>query len=392
MGKHIKNGIFLIFLIILSFAYSCSKNETASEIRIGGIFDLTGATHEICVPYADGIRKYIDYVNEKGGINGRKVRLIEADYGYLLPKSKEIYDKLVKKDKVHAILGWGTGDTEHLVPYVTRDKVPFMSGAYSQKLGIIDKAPYNFLIGVTYSDQMRIALRYILESWKDKSSKPKVAFIYNETEFGISPIHSGREYVKMHGIELVAEEIVSLDAREARAQLLRIKAKNADFVIIQETTWATSVILKDAKQLGIKTKFIGLNWCVDEKLIALAGEAAEGFMGVIPFVFTDSNLPGIQRILDYTRRKNIKIEGYMLRFIQGWVTAEVMLEGVKRAGNKISGTGIKKGLESISDYSTGGITAPITFSPSNHIGCNKLKIGKVVNTSWQLITDYLSGS
>lgn len=380
--------LVLIALIGMVFFSGCNK-KPVHEIKAGALFDLSGATYEISVPYADGIRRYVDYINEKGGINGRKVKLIDMDYGYLVPRAKVAYEKLIN-EKVHVIFGWGTGDTEYLRPRIAEDRIPFMSASYSSKLGIIGEAPYNFLIGVTYSDQMKIVLKYILDQWKDPSRKPRVAFIYSDTEFGKSPIPEGRAYAASLGIEVVTEEIVSLDAREAKEQLLRIKQKKADFAILQETTWAASVILKDAKKMKIDTRFAGLNWCADEKLIALAGEASEGFIGAIPFEFTDPTIPGVARIMEYNRRKGIDIEGYILRNIQGWATAEVMLEGVRLAGDDLSGAGIKRALESMRNYSTGGITAPVTFTASDHRGCKKLKLGEVKNGRWQIMTGYLS--
>jgi branched-chain amino acid transport system substrate-binding protein len=383
-----RNVLVLIALMGILFFTGCDKGK-GNEIRVGALFDLSGATYEISVPYADGIRRYVDYINENGGINDRKVKLIDMDYAYLVPRAKVAYEKLIH-EKVHVILGWGTGDTEYLRPRIAADRIPFMSASYSSKLGVIDEAPYNFLIGVTYSDQMKIVLKYILDSWKDPSRKPRVAFIYSDTEFGKSPIPEGRTYAASIGIEVVAEEIVSLDAREAKEQLKRMKEKRADFAILQETTWAASVILKDAKKMKLNTRFIGLNWCADEKLIALAGEASERFIGAIPFEFTDSTLPGIAKIMEYNRRKGIDIEGYILRNIQGWATAKVMLEGVRLAGDDLSGPGIKKALEGMRNYSTGGITAPVTFTASDHRGCKKLKLGEVKNGRWQIITGYLS--
>jgi branched-chain amino acid transport system substrate-binding protein len=379
----------LIVLVTIAISAGCDKKRSVQEIKVGAIFDLSGATYEISVPYADGIRRYVDYINEKGGINGRKVKLIDMDYAYLVPRAKVAYEKLIQ-EKVHVILGWGTGDTEYLRPRIAEDRIPFMSASYSSKLAIMDEAPYNFLIGVTYSDQMQIVLKFILDQWKDPSRKPRVAFIYSDTEFGKSPIPDGRAYAASMGIEVVIEEIVSLDAREAKEQLLRIKRKKADFAILQETTWAASVILKDAKKMKLDTKFIGLNWCADEKLIALAGEASEGFIGAIPFEFTDPAIPGIVKFMDYNRRKGIDIEGYILRNIQGWATAEVMLEGVRRAGDDLSGPGIQRALEEMRNYSTGGITAPVTFTTTDHRGCKQLKLGEVKNGRWQVITGYLS--
>ncbi|MCG7851933.1 MAG: ABC transporter substrate-binding protein, partial [Methanosarcinaceae archaeon] len=169
--------LVLIALTGLVLLAGCDNKKHVNEIKVGAIFDLSGATYEISVPYADGIRRYVDYINEKGGINGRKVKLIDMDYGYLVPRAKVAYEKLVKEG-VHVILGWGTGDTEYLRPRIAEDRIPFMSASYSSKLGIIDEAPYNFLIGVTYSDQMKIVLKFILDQWKDPSRKPRVAFIY----------------------------------------------------------------------------------------------------------------------------------------------------------------------------------------------------------------------
>ncbi len=354
------------------------------------MFDVTGATREISVAYADGIRLYIEYINKTGGVNGRPVRLIEMDYGYLISRAKTVYEKLVKEYRVHAILGWGTGSTEYLRPRVASDKIPFMSASYSAKLADIKDSPYNFLIGVTYSDQVRIALKYILDQWKNPGRAPRVAFIFNDTEFGRSPVPDGINYAAKHGIELVAQEVVSLDAREAMEQLGRIKDKKADYVIIQETTWATAVILKDARRMGLSASFIGLNWSADEKLIALAGRASEGFTGTIPFIFTDRSFPGIKPLLEYSRSKGMDVEDYISRYIQGWVTALIMIEGIRRAGDDVSGPGIRKGLETIRDFDTGGITAPLTFTPSSHAGCRSLKLGQVKNGRWRIVSGYLS--
>ncbi|MBN1276738.1 MAG: ABC transporter substrate-binding protein [Deltaproteobacteria bacterium] len=383
-------SILIIFVIIVPFSFACSSKKDSSEIRIGGIFALTGLTHEVSIPYADGIRNCIEHINEKGGINGRTIRLIDEDYGYLFTRAVKVYRMLVEDEDVHAVFGWGTGDSEYLMPKVTKDRIPFMSASYSSELGQAEKAPYNFLIGVTYSDQIRIALKYILINREEKTRRPRVALIYSDTAFGRSPIADGRDYAASNDMDIVAEEIVSLDAFEAVDQLKRIKEKGVDYTIIQQTVWATSVILKDARKLGLKTSFIGLNWCVDEKLIALAEDSAEGFLGLLPFLFTDEMIPGIREISEYNAGKGIGIEGSSHRYIQGWTTARVMAEGIRRAGDDLSGPGIKKGLENIKEFSTGGITAPISFSSTDHRGTDRLRIGIVRDGKWKVVSDYLS--
>lgn len=175
--------LFLFSLIVLiSFTFACKK-DTPKEINIGGIFDLSGPTGEVGKGYAEGIIDYIKYLNEeKGGINGRKINLIWKDYEYKISEAYSWYDKL-KENKVIAIIGWGTGDTEALAPKITDDKIPYISASYSEKLANGGMYPYNFIGSVSYSDQARIALKYISNNDREAT----VAFIYNDTGFGRSP-------------------------------------------------------------------------------------------------------------------------------------------------------------------------------------------------------------
>ena len=385
-----KKYVLMSFVIVLSifFILSCKKN-TSNEIIVGGLFDITGQTAETGTKFAEGIRSYIDFINIKGGINGRKVRLIEYDTAYMTTRDLAAYDRLVNDDNAHLIIGWSTGGTTALLPKIKKDKIPFTSVSLSKNLADVKIAPYNYLMAPTYSDQMKIIFKYILSEWKDISRKPKVTLLYNDTEFGKSPVSDARLYAEQMGIEIVSEEIVFLDAREAGDQIRRMKEKKPDYAIINETAWSASVILKEAKKNNLKTRFIGLIWCTDEKVVAFSGKDAEGYMGVFPFLI-DADIPGIKEIMKYNIQKNSTDFIPPVRYINGWVLVKVMLEGVRRAGDDLSHEGIINGIESINDFSTGDITAPFSFSKTKHVGYKKVKLGRVLNGKWQIITGFLS--
>ena len=361
-------------------------------VKIGGIFDLTGGTADVGVPYADGVKDCVAYINEKGGIDGRKIELIGIDYAYKIPQAEEAYNKLTTQDKVAVILGWGTGDTEAMAPKINKDKIPFMSASYSEHLvKNVETNPYNFMIGVTYSDQTRIVLKWIKDNYKG-SGNPKVAFIYNDSGFGKSPIQDGKDWAAKHGIDIVDEEIVALTALEAKSQLLNMQKTGAEYAIIQQTANATATILKDAKTLGLKTQFVGLNWAADEKTIDLAGAAAENYVGAIPFAFIDENVPGLQEIKDFAKAKGKDWTKFNIRYIQGWATLKVMAEGIRRSGDNLTGEGIKAALQTLTNYDTGGMLAPITFSPKSNKGATKMKIYQVKSGKWVPITDFLQAT
>jgi len=389
MKRNVRTGLWVVAAITLLVSLCGCKPGVPDVVKVGGIFDLTGATSDVGIPYANGIRDCVRYINEQGGINGRQIELIDEDYGYNLERAEAVYTRLVEEEKVLSIMGWGTGDTEALRPHIAADHIPSMSASYSEDLTIMEMAPYNFLIGVTYSDQMRIALRYILDNWTDTSRPPRVAFLYNDTRFGLSPIQDGRDYAAAHGIEVVDEQIISLSAIDATDELQAMAARNPDYAIVQETTAAGSVIVLAAQELELSTQFILLNWAADEKLIALSGKAAEGVLGTVPFTFIFQDAPGLAEIRAFNQAQGGDPATRNIRYVQGWVTMRVMAEGIRQAGDNLTGEGIREGLEGLTNFDTGDITAPITFSPTSHRGATALRIYQVRGGEWAPITDYI---
>ncbi|GAB4248781.1 ABC transporter substrate-binding protein [Deferrisoma sp.] len=334
----------------------------ADEIVIGHIADITGPTGAVGKPYADGVQAYADWLNANGGVNGKKVKLLRSDYAYKIPEALNLYKKFKTVDKVFAIQGWGTGDTEALTKMVAKDKIVYFSASYSAHLTDPKKAPYNFFIAADYSTQLRAGLKYIKDNWKE-SRKPKIAFIYPDDPYGKAPIPAGKKYAEELGFEIVGEENVDLRAIEATTQLLNLKKNEPDFAWIGGTTPSTAVILKDAKKLGLKTKFLINIWGNDENLFKLAGDAANGALGLQAAAVYGDDVPGMKTILEVT-----KGEHQMTHFIRGWVSMMVMAEGLKRAdaAGELTGPGLKKHLETLKDFDTGGLTAPITYTPDDH--------------------------
>lgn len=362
-------------------------DEVKGTIKIGGLFDLTGGTGDVGTPYAEGEKAYFEYLATQGPINGYKLELIGDDYAYKIPEATKLYQKLKSKDQVAAILGWGTGDTEALRQLVAADKLPFISASYSENLKNMEESPYNFLSAASYSDQARSALKWIKENHTEGT--PTVALLYNDTAFGKSPIQDAKDFAAEIGIEVVDEQIVDLKSLDATPQLLNMEKKNPDYAIIQQTWGATATILKDAKKLGIDTQFIGLNWATGEGLLPITGDAAEGFIGVVTHAFPYEDLPGLAEIKTFLESKGEKLEDKNQKFVQGWVAAKIMVEGIKLADDPTTGEGIRAGLEKITNLDLGGLAAPVTFTADNHAGTNQIRLAQVKDGKFEVITDYI---
>jgi len=359
----------------------------AQTVKVGALVDMTGGTGDVGKPYADGIKDCVKWFNENGGINGKKIDLILLDYGYKIPQAIAIY-KQFKREKVVAIHGWGTGDTEALSKFVTKDKIPYFSASYSEHITNPKNNPYNFLVGATYSDQARIALKFI----KDKGDKKTVAFIYNDTGFGRSPFFpDGEEYAKKIGVKLVDKQVVDLKALDATSQLLNLSKAGAEYALVQETYMATSTILKDAKKLGLDTRFIGLNWTFGKTIIELAKDAAEGFYGTSSFAFWDqTNIEGIKFLHELNKKYHPDVTYREVNYIQGFSSMYVLLSALKMTKGELNGENIKNTLESFKDFSTMELTAPVTFTKESHKGVTSLRIYQVKDSNIVPVTDYIT--
>ena len=152
---------------------------------------------------------------------------------------------------------------------------PFISASFSHVLGNPEEAPYNFLVGTTYSDQLAIMLDWIVEQ-ENGEAPATVAVMHLAAPAGTSPIvQGGREYAAALGIDLVGHEMAG-GSTDFSAELLRISESGARWVIFQHTSGAASLALRNAKNLGLDLNFACLNYCANEILIDLAEDAAEG--------------------------------------------------------------------------------------------------------------------
>ncbi|MBW2005623.1 MAG: ABC transporter substrate-binding protein, partial [Deltaproteobacteria bacterium] len=169
----------LIILCAVVFLLGLSSMALAKTIKIGGIMDTTGATSDVGKDYAIGMAEAFHYINDAGGVNGKKIKYTWFDYGYRIPEALTKY-KLLKRMKVLAIMGWGTGDTEALSPTVNKDKMPYVSASYSAHLTSpvdwVDKegrkhggTAYNLFFSSDYSTNARACLT----AWYDKKWKPR---------------------------------------------------------------------------------------------------------------------------------------------------------------------------------------------------------------------------
>jgi branched-chain amino acid transport system substrate-binding protein len=353
----------------------------AQEVKLGSLNDLTGPTSDVGKDIALGIREAVQYVNDTGGINGKRIRLFLYDYGYRVPEAITTYKRFRDFDRVVAVLGWGTGDTEALSPTVGKDRLPYLSHSFSAKLTDPKAAPYNFVYGTDYSSNARAALTaWFDEVWmKDprfrearaKGEKPRVVMFYAfPVPYSSAPIKALKNHADLLGFEVGPDQDVSLTALDTKSQVLATKAFKPHVAWHGNTTMSVAATIKDSHALGLGADHMVNNWGYDENLVRLAGPAAEGVMGIAVNAFYGDKVPLMDKVVDYAKRINpgVAQEARMIRTVQSWVQVLMMAEALKRAdrAGKLNGPGVKEAFETLREWTPGLGRPPATLTATDH--------------------------
>jgi branched-chain amino acid transport system substrate-binding protein len=387
--------MFLVLLLTVALTVGFAPDAGAKTIRIGALNDMTGATSDVGKDYAMGIAEAIHYVNDQGGINGKKIKLYQFDYGYRVPEALTKY-KLFKRLKVAAILGWGTGDTEALSPTVTKDKMPYVSASYSAHLTDPKKTPYNLFFATDYSSNARAALT----AWFDKKwpkhpdygkRKPRfVASYHAAVPYCNAPIKAIKDQATLLGFDIGPDQNVTLFAIDTKSQVLGMKDFGPDVVWHGNTTMSVAATVRDAYALGLGADHIVNNWGFDENLIRLAGKASEGVMGAAVCAFYGEDVPLMDQVVAYAKKYNpgVPAEKRLIRTIQAWGDVMILWEALKRAdkAGDLGGESIlKNGFETMNKFDIGLGAPPVTYTSKDHRVAGQVPIYEIKDGKFQLV-------
>ncbi len=364
---------------------------------IPALFDLSGPTSGVGVPYSEGAKNCARWINEKeGGIPGvGQIDLVGTDYGYKVPEAVSVYNRYKSQYNPAVIVGWGTGDTEALSKEVAKDKIVYISASYSSHLDDPSKTPYNFYPVASYSDQARAAVYWMKEWWEKEgeSRSPRLVCAYDfNSAYARAPIKAVKELAKELGFEIGDDQNVGLRATDTSSQVLAIKNFGADFVWFGNTVGSGAVIAKDMKKFDVRAILVMNQWGHDENLIKLAGEGAENVHGATGHYYWgfESEAPGLK-----TLRKSIEEYGPeefpASAFIRGWLnvrTAALALADAKAKYGEITGENVKKAMESWKDKKIeDDISPPVTYTSTDHRPTTKALILKIENGKYKMASD-----
>lgn len=381
----------LLVLVVL-MAVACdgpvkSPGITDDEILIGNVQDLSGPMKELGKLLPAGSNLYFDYVNEQGGVHGRKIRMLVEDAQYNPQKTVVAVKKLIEKDQVFCLYNViGTSPAEAARPLLQEAEVPLIAPAtQSGTMSDMSRpgARYIFHTDTGYDRQARILTTYA----KEMDSNAKIGLIYQDDDYGENVLKGIREAEDELGIE-VQKESYQRGATEFNGQVMNLIKGGCTHVIIAGIVKEPIIVMKTAAAMGYAPQFLGTSPTMDHRVALAAGDAGEGFIAANYAHLWDSDNPIPNLYRELCERSGIPQKMMGMYQYYGFTTAMVLVEGLRRAGKNPTRKKLIRGMETFNNWDGAG-TQPLTYNRNDHAGSEKVLLVQIQDGKQQLITDWL---
>jgi len=369
----------IVLLLLVWAGISCA----AAPIKIGALFSVSGPPSFLGEPERNTAKMVVDEINARGGIKGRKLELVVYDTQGDATKAVQAANRLIKEDKVVAIIGPSTtGETMAVIPVAEKERVPLISCAAGSK---ITDPVKKWVFKTAQNDGLAVAKIY---EYLNRKKISRIAILTVSDGFG----SSGREQLKAnaarYGIQIVVDDTYGPKDTDMTAQLTKIRGSQAQAVICWGTNPGPAVIAKNVKQLGIKLPLFMSHGVSSKKFIELAGNAADGIILPSGRVIVSDVLPAkdkqkkslIAFVKDY--QKHYRAEGDHFGG-HAWDAVMLLKGAIERGGD--SPAAIRDQLERTVNFA--GIGGIFSYSAADHAGLSKdaFVLVEVKNKDWSLV-------
>ena len=386
-----KSGIIIVmvslFLIsVTAMGYGQQRGVTKDKILTGAWIAMSGALAYPGTSFMYATESYFKYINDQGGINGRKLEYIAYNDDFEPAESVAAAKKLLEKDQVFMfVTPMGTGTTAAVRPIAEESKTVIFGPGSGSPLFTKPYNPLFFLTIINYHDQMALAVDYLVK----KRGLKKIALFGAEGEIGQVTREGATDRLKKYGLNLAAYDEARPTDVDVSAQFNKIRSAGPEAVIISATPKPATLMLQEMEKNNWKPLTL-LYGTISDQVPGMAKGAAEGVIATEMYPPPESNLPEIQKHREIMKKYvNKEINTYT---IWGYINAKIVVEVLKRLGNNITTESFIKEAEKLRNWDT-GLGLKITFTPTNHDGSKMayfsiVKGGKLENfTDWMEVKD-----
>ncbi len=390
MKKHLALAAAILTVAVTAVALAQSENRGISktEIVLGMHTDLSGPAATYGVSSSNAVKMRFDEANDKGGIHGRKIRLVIEDTQYQVPRAVQAGAKLINRDRIFAMVApLGTPMNNALFKDQLDAGVPNLFPLSAARSMYEPFHRLKFYGAASYVDQIRAGVQYFVS----KKGKKALCAMYQDTDFGkevLDGVQMQADKLKIKIVETVTHKPTDQDFT---AQITRLKGAGCDLVALGTIVRDSIVPYATARKIGwTDVDFLGSAATYDLFVAAAQGGVTEGLyaMGLTDMPYRDHLSPPAQAWFD--RYKERYKADPNIGAVYGHVAADLTVTGLEKAGADLNLNTFVRAMESIRGYHDIFNGPEVNFASDKHQGANSSFLAVVKGGRWVRVTDPLT--
>lgn len=355
--------------------------QTIPHSGAGSLYGVIGRTQAA----------YFEMLNEKGGINGRKINFQSLDDSYSAPKAVEATRRLVEQDEVLALFGsLGTAPQSAVQKYLNAKKIPqLLLNTGASRWNNPKEFRWTTPGLPIYSTEGRIIARYLTQTKPDA----KVAILYQNDEFGKDFMNAFKEILVEAGgrAKVVAEASYDLTDPTIDSQLINLSKSGADTFFNISTGKATSQSIRKVAELGWKPLHLLVSTSSGRSILNAAG--VDNAKGIVAMSYTKEvgsekwkNDPDVIAFQELRKKYLPNVDPDNTIAFQGYSQAVTMAEILRRCGDELTHENVLKQATNLDGYRAPVFLPGITygFTPTDYTTIKSLYVGVFNGTDWEL--------
>ena len=332
----------------------------ASRIVLGQSAAFSGPAAQLGIQMNKGAKIYFDQLNANGGINGHTVELRTLDDGYEPDRCKANTEKLIK-DEVFGLIGYvGTPTCVAALPLIVDAKIPFF-GPFTGAEALRDPfSKWVFHLRASYYDETGLIVKQLTSL-----GLKKIAVFYQNDAYGKAGLEGVKRALKPLGLEPIALGTVERNTVDVAKAVADITPKMPDAIVQISAYKSCAAFIREARKSGYGGTFFNVSFVGTQALADELGREGRGIMvsQVMPFPFSTTT-PISREYLDAVSKAGPEAQPNYSS-MEGYLSAKVFAEGLRRAGRNPSRDSLVNALESIQNANFGGFR--VDFSPKDHV-------------------------
>lgn len=354
------------FLLVGSSA-SAEDGVSADTIVFGQAAVLAGPAAALGQGMKTGLNAAFDEANKKGGVHGRKLKLISVDDGYEPEKSIVATKKLIEEDKVFALIGpVGTPTSAATQPIATAAKVPFV-GPFTGAGFLRDTKLSNVInVRASYGAETEAWVRHLTEDLKIK----KIAIFYQDDAFGRAGLAGFQKAMDKRSLKIAAEGTYERNTVAVKTALLNIKREEPEAVVMVGAYKPCAEFIKLSRKVGFNPVFVNISFVGASALAKELGEDGKGVIvsQVVPFPWDAS----IKVIADYHAAIKAADDKAKPEFVslEGYLVGRLAIAALDKTGANPTREDFLKAIKTTGAFDFGGLK--MTFGATDNEGLDQV--------------------